>query len=119
VTAACEVAITEREANGNVVWLKGQHDISPVTTLTQTIATTMMLDKATLVVDPSEVQFIQAATIRVIVSVSNDLLLQPHSLAVRSPSSQGRRVLDLCGLTSVLEDPSVSAPSVDLDCRQR
>jgi len=113
------VAITERETNGNVVWLKGQHDISSVTTLTQMMATTMMLHRATLMVDPSEVPFMEAATIGVIVSVSNDLPLQPRSLAVRSASTQARRVLDLCGLTRVLVDPSVSAPSVDLDCRQR
>jgi anti-anti-sigma factor len=119
VTAIYEVAVAEREADHNVVWLRGEYDISTVTTLTQTITETIVLDEASLVVDLSDVQFMDAATIGVIIGARNDLLLQTRSLAIRSPSRQARRVLDLCCLTEFFVDPSVLAPTIDLDCGER
>lgn len=49
-----------------------------------------------------------ASTIGVIVNARNLLALQSRALTVRSPSACAQRVLDVCGLTDLL-DPSLAA----------
>jgi len=61
-----------------------------------------------VVVDLSEVEFMNASTIGVIIAARNRLALQSRALTVRSPSVCAQRVLDACGLTDLL-DPSPPA----------
>jgi anti-anti-sigma factor len=95
-------AATGPNANRHVVWLRGEYDISTEMTLSHTMARVMALDEGDLVVDLSEVTFMDAATIGLIIRARNDLRLQCRSLTLRSPSGFARRVLDLCGLTDEL-----------------
>jgi anti-sigma B factor antagonist len=92
--------------DGTVVWLRGEYDISTLTSLSQTIARAVALDEDHLVIDLSGVQFLDAATIGVIIQARNDLQLQCRSLTLRAPSRFARRVLELCGLTELLDPPS-------------
>jgi len=94
---------------GTVVWLEGEYDLSTVTSLSETIARAVALDRSHLVIDLSGVQFMDAATIGVIIRTYNDLQLQFRSLALRNPSRFARRILELCGLTDLLDPASLDS----------
>jgi anti-sigma B factor antagonist len=100
------------------VRLRGEYDISTVAALSETLARAIALDDADLLVDLSGVQFMDAATIGVIMRARSGLRLRSRSLTLRSPSPCARRILDLCGLTYLL-DPGVdrepSPPGADAD----
>ena len=61
------LAFARRDAARTVVWLRGEHDVSTVAALSETLARAIALDDADLVVDLSDVQFMGAATVGVIV----------------------------------------------------
>jgi anti-anti-sigma factor len=86
-----------------VVWLRGEHDISTVDALSETLAGAMALDDCDLVVDLSEVEFMGAATIGVLVRARELLESRSRSLVLRSPSRCARRIVHLCGQGDLLE----------------
>jgi anti-anti-sigma factor len=88
------------------VRLRGEYDISTVAALSETLARAIALDDADLLDDLSGVQFMDAATIGVIMRARSGLRLRSRSLTLRSPSPCERRILNLCGLASLL-DPGV------------
>jgi anti-sigma B factor antagonist len=90
-------------ADRTVVWLRGEHDVSTVSALSQTMARAIALDDGDLVVDLSGVQFMDAATVGVIVRARDFLALQSRSLVLHAPSACAARVLDLCALADLLE----------------
>jgi anti-anti-sigma factor len=96
-------------ASCNVVWLRGEYDISTEMVLSQTMAEAMSLDEGDLVVDVSGVTFMDAMTIGIIIRARNTLRLQSRSLTLRSPSGFAWRVLDVCGLTDLLGPPLVDS----------
>jgi anti-anti-sigma factor len=100
------------------VRLRREYDISTVAALSETLARAIALDESDLLVDLSGVQFMDAATIGVIMRARSGLRLRSRSLTLRSPSPCARRILDLCGLTYLL-DPGVdrepSPPWADAD----
>jgi len=98
-------AATGPNANRIVVWQRGENDISTKMAFSHTMAQGTVCDEGDLVVDLSGVTFMDAATVGVLIWTRNDLRLQCRSLTLRSPSGSARRVLDLCGLTDLL-DPS-------------
>jgi anti-anti-sigma factor len=106
------LAFARRDAARTVVWLRGEHDHSTVAALAETMARAMALDDSDLVVDLSEVTFMDAATVGVIVRARELLRLRSRSLALRAPSTSARRILDLCGGTDLLDPRSVEATSV-------
>jgi anti-sigma B factor antagonist len=106
---ACGVALVGHDADGTVVWLRGEHDISTEAALSEAMARAIALDDADLVVDLSGVQFMGAATVGVIVRNRNLLRLRSRSLALRSPSTRARRVLHLCGLADRVDPRPVDA----------
>jgi anti-sigma B factor antagonist len=111
VSHPCLVVIPGGDADRGVVELRGEHDISTVTALSETLARAIARDDADLIVDLSGVLFMDAATIGVIVWACNILRLRSRSLVLRSPSALARRVLEVCGL-AVLVDPQ---PVIDLN----
>jgi len=98
-----------RDADRTVVWLRGEHDLSTVDELSETMARAIALDDADVVVDLSEVVFMSAATVGVIVRAREFLRLESRSLALRSPSKCAGRVVDLCGLTDLFNERAVDA----------
>ena len=109
------VAFPVPESDRIVVWLRGEHDVSTVAALSQTMARAIALDDGDLVIDLSGVDFMDAATVGVIVRARDFLDVQSRSLTLRSPSTSAARVLDLCHLADLreprlLRDPSATAP---------
>ena len=97
------VAFPARDCDRTVVWLRGEHDVSTVAALSQTMARAIALDDGDLVIDLSGVDFMDAATVGVIVRARDFLELQSRSLTLRAPSTCAARVLDLCDLADVRE----------------
>jgi anti-anti-sigma factor len=96
-----------------VVWLGGDHDISTVAALAETMARVIALDDADLVVDLSGVRFIGAATVEVLGRARDFLQVHSRALTLRSPPARVSRVLELSGLADLV-DPS-PAGAVHLD----
>jgi anti-sigma B factor antagonist len=105
----CRTPFGRRTESQTVVWLSGEHDLSTVDALSETLARTFALDDADVVLDLSGVQFIGAATIEVIVRANDVLDLRSRALTLRSPSESAQRVVDLCGLADLVEASSADA----------
>lgn len=99
------------ETERAVVWLLGEHDITTVDELTETLSRAVALDDTDLVVDLSGVRFISAATVGAIVGSSERLRLLGRSMFLRSPSRFARRILDVCGLAHLLDPSPDDAPA--------
>ena len=84
-----------------VMQLRGDHDWSTVPSLASTLAAAVALDNTNLVVDLSEVQFINAATIRALTAAGDFMAGQGRTFALRSPSRGAQRILDLCGASGL------------------
>ncbi len=102
-------SFAERDADRTVVWLRGEHDMSTVDSLSETMARAIALDDADVVVDLSEVQFMSAATVGVIIRAREFLRLASRSLALRAPSKCAGRVVDLCGLADLFDPRAADA----------
>lgn len=86
-----------------VVWLAGEQDIATVSVLADTLANVTSADNADLIVDLSSVTFMSTATIDALIRAQNLLLGLSRNLTLRSPSKCARRLLDVCGLTCLVE----------------
>jgi anti-anti-sigma factor len=87
------------------VWLRGEHDVATVATLTVEIARAIALDDAGVVVDLSGAQFLGAATVGVLVRAWEFLRVQSRSFVLRDPTPSVRRLLELCGLADAFDIP--------------
>ena len=80
-----------------VVWLRGEHDLSTVDSLSEIMARAIALDDADVVVDLSDVVFMSAATVGVIIRAREFLRLEsalaraPFALEVRRPRRRSVR----------------------------
>lgn len=92
----------ERVADQTIVWLRGEHDLSTVAALSATMAQAMGLDDGDLCVDLSEVEFMGAETVGILVGAHGFLRGRSRSLSLRSPSTCAQRVVDLCDLDDLL-----------------
>ena len=99
-----------RQGDPHVVHLRGEHDASTVVELSATIARAMALDDADVVLDLSEVQFMDAATVGVIVLAVEFLNLRSRTLTLWAPSRCARHVIELCGLAALLGPHLTDAP---------
>jgi anti-sigma B factor antagonist len=101
--------IVSRDGARTVVWLEGEYDIATAVVLGATLANASSRDDADLVVDLSGVTFIDAATIGVLIRGGNGLRRESRSLTLRSPSRWARRLLDIWGLTALVEPDTTPA----------
>ena len=92
-----------------MVWLRGEHDIATVAALTETLARVIAIDDADLVIDLSEVQFMGAAPMEVLVRARDFLRMRSRSLTLRSPSAWVSRVLEQGGLGDMVDPCPVEA----------
>lgn len=97
----------DRDALYTVIWVRGEHDMATRVPLLAAIAGAAQRDDADLLLDLSEVTFMDASTIGVIVASRNRLRSHSQSLEVRAPSPPARRVLELCGLAHLVHSPTV------------
>jgi anti-anti-sigma factor len=81
-----------------VLWLGGEHDLSTQACLSAAIAAV----DADVVLDLSEVEFMDAATIGAILRARVLLRRRSRSLMLRAPSRRARLVIGLCGLDDLV-----------------
>lgn len=94
-----------------VVWLTGEHDIATSMELSVTLAEAAGRDDADIVVDLSDVTFMDASTIDALVVARDDLRACSRSLHVRTPTPRARRLFNLCGLADMIDEhPAKSQP---------
>jgi anti-anti-sigma factor len=86
-----------------VASLRGEHDLCSVPALCETLAEAIADGGADLILDLSAVEFLDASTVRVIAAAREFLGARSRSLVLRAPSSCAQRVIDLCGLSSLVE----------------
>jgi anti-anti-sigma factor len=104
VESALQLAPTASVVCGDghtVVWLEGEHDIASLFAVAEALALAIALDDRDLVVDLSNVEFMGAETVDILVRARDFLQAQSRSLTLRAPAGCAKRVLDLCELTDV------------------
>jgi anti-anti-sigma factor len=90
----------------SVVLLHGDYDIANVPALSSLLAEAIAHDEMDLVVDLGDVRFLDASTIRALLTSRDALRLQSRSLTVRT-SGRTARLLVLLGLGDMLEPGSL------------
>jgi anti-sigma B factor antagonist len=106
-------ALAPADSDRHVVLLCGEHDLSTMTALSETLARAIAADHADLVLDLSGVQFMDAAIVGVIVRAREFLGVRSRRLTLRSPSRCASRVLHLCGV----DDRTAVAHGAAVACR--
>jgi len=108
--SSCRLSPSGPGSKFSVVWLQGEHDIATKDVLVATIAQAIALNERAVVIDLSEVHFISAATIGVIVDAEHLLAQRGRSLVLRAPPPFVRRIFGVCGLSDLLSrDPLADA----------
>jgi anti-anti-sigma factor len=93
-----------REGTRTVVSLHGEQDLSTAVDLTAALAAAGAVGHGDVVVDLSDVQFMDSTIIMVLARGQDALRLQARTLMLRSPSRFARRLLDVCGLVGPMDD---------------
>jgi len=106
-----------------VVWVRGEQDATTAAGLAERLANAAALGHGDVVVDLSEVPFVDRAIVKVLVHSQELLESQCRRLALRAPSTFVQRVLDVCGLVDLVEgDPAVGGlcprTRAERDCRR-
>jgi anti-sigma B factor antagonist len=91
------------EDGRTVVWLSGEYDVATLTVVATALARAIAVDDADLVVDLTELEFIDAATIGLLIRTRNFLGPRSRTLTVRNPPRFARRILDICGLAGLID----------------
>ncbi len=86
-----------------VVWVRGDQDLATKAALACALARAALSSDADLVVDLSDVSFMDASTIGAIVEATDQLRSHSRSLMVRNPSACALRVFEVCGLTQLVQ----------------
>ena len=86
-----------------VVWLAGNLDVTTVRTVTGALATAMGRDDVDVVVDLSDVTFLDASTVRLLHRGRTFLEARSRTLRLRAPARCACRVLTVCGLGGIIE----------------
>lgn len=107
------MTFARREADGTVVWLRGEYDVFNVRELWETMMRSIAADDADLIIDLSGVVLMDASTIGVILTVRQMLAVQSRSLRLRSPPGCAQRLVDRWGLTVLVESPFGPAAALD------
>lgn len=93
-----------REGARTVVALRGEQDMSTAARVAEPLADVGAVGQGDVVVDLSQVLFMDAAIIGVLIGARNALRSQSRDLTIRAPSRLARRVLELCGLGELIEN---------------
>jgi anti-anti-sigma factor len=101
---AVEAAI---EGDVRVAWLSGELDLATAPRLAPALAETTGMMRPRLVLDLSNLDFLDAAGLGAIVGARNSLRSRSGELTLRSPSRFAARVLEIGGLAGLV---SQSAP---------
>ena len=97
------VVLARDPTQDTVVWLGGEHDLSSAEELMQAIATAVESGRSDVVIDLSGVEFMDSTTIDQILAARIRLGAQGRTARVRAPSHAARYLLEICGLTHLVE----------------
>ena len=97
-----------------VVWLSGEHDLATKSLLCDVLALEFAAHDNDMIVDLSEVTFIDCSTVEVLAGGRRWTTEQQRRLSIRAPSRRARRLLDLCRLNEMVD---TSSPEVDRPLR--
>jgi anti-sigma B factor antagonist len=86
-----------------VVWLRGEHDMSTAVALAQTLAEAAAAGDGDLAVDLSQVEFMDATIVTTLIHSRDVLRTSSRHLTLRAPSPPALRILNLCGLLSLID----------------
>jgi anti-anti-sigma factor len=86
-----------------VIWLAGEHDMSSIGQLSRAIADVVDAERSNVVFDLSRVEFMDSTVILQLLKASTRLGADGRTARVRDPSPAAHYVLDLCGLTHLVE----------------
>jgi anti-anti-sigma factor len=100
-----------RDGDRTVVWLEGDHDIATVFALGDALEKATADGAADVIVDLSGVTFIGAASVGVLLRGLDNLRRQSRSLTLRAPSRCARRVIEVFGLSGLVEARSTEPAS--------
>lgn len=93
-----------------VVSVRGVHDVATTGVLSRAIERAAALGDTDVVVDLSDITFMDASTVTVLVEAHNLLLADDRALWVRDPSPLARRILLVCGLAFLIDgEPAVGS----------
>jgi anti-anti-sigma factor len=95
-----------------VVSLRGELDAAALYTLADTFADAMRQSDSDVVIDMAGVDFIGAAWIGALVRTRASLAAEERALTVRTPSRVANRLLELCGLSHLIEPVSVDSVGI-------
>ncbi len=103
-----------------VLWLRGERGTDTVDDLADEIAHAIAFSDGDLVIDLSEVSLMGSGTVRVLIRARDFLHGRSRSLILRSPLPGSRRLLQVCGLTELIDArvavAATSAPiEIDID----
>lgn len=93
----------EQAAGSTVVWLHAEHDASNIRELSEAIRRAVYIDGTHVILDLSDVTFMCAATVGVIVEAKSLLDALALTLRLRRPSRYARRIIELCNLSQLFE----------------
>jgi len=92
-----------RGVDAAVLRLVGDYDIATVTSLTACLAKVVAADERDVVLDLSDVTFVDASTVTVLVLLEQHLHLDGRLLHLQSLSPCAARLVSLCHLERLLE----------------
>jgi anti-sigma B factor antagonist len=95
--------IVETDTTHTVLVLRGEHDRASTVALTAALDRAIAAGEGELVIDLRRVEFMDAATVGVVLRASQQLTVRGRKLVLRAPSSSARRLINLCGIEGLLE----------------
>lgn len=105
--------VTRDPGGGAVVWLSGEHDLTTRRQLCEVLAFEFSVDHSDVIVDLSDVTFMDCSTVGVLIGGKEWMAAQQRWMSVRAPSRCALRLLDLSGLNRLLDTrPSAMIPSL-------
>jgi anti-anti-sigma factor len=99
--------------------VRGEIDVFTAPVLAAVVGALVEGGRLDVILDLSELTFMDAAGMRVIVHASNQLGAAGRTLTVQSPSAIIRRTLEITGVDALIEASSAEVPAVTLGPEQR
>ena len=102
LSAAATMSI-RNEGSRTIVAILGEADLSNRPALADTLASVIAGDTGDVVIDLTDTEFVDTAIIRSLMDGQRILARRGRELTFRSPSRLAARILDLFGLTGLIE----------------
>lgn len=96
------------EGTATAVALRGEADVATVAALVDTLAGLSAHGEGDIVVDLSQIEFMDIATLRAVLAARADLAGNGRQLTLRSPSRIAGRVLGVFGLDHLVSPPAMA-----------